>query len=170
MSIQTGYLDSNGHPRLTIRVSGTHPTACADIEAMIDTGFTGFLMLPIAIALPLGLVLYGTGNYTLADGSQVTNFLAQGTVTVLAPTIAPVAILPGAPPVPVSDLTPESIAGTIVLGGDGPLLGMEFIRNLDKMLMVGKTVILIDNAVLTALQQQAVQQQTAAAAPPTNQP
>jgi sulfur transfer complex TusBCD TusB component (DsrH family) len=47
---------------------------------------------------------------------------------------------------------------------------MEFIRNLDKMLMVGKTVILIDNAVLTALQQQAVQQQTAAAAPPTNQP
>src|ERR1035438_4514014 len=77
MSIQIGYLDDNGHPRITIRVSGTHPTASAVVEAMIDTGFTGFLMLPIAQALPLGLALYGTGNYTLADGSSVTNFLAQ---------------------------------------------------------------------------------------------
>src|ERR1039458_1600308 len=90
MSIQIGYLDSNGHPRLTVRVSGTHPTAHAVIEAMVDTGFTGFLMLPIAQALPLGLALYGTGNYTLADGSSVTNFLAQGPVTVLTPTVVPV--------------------------------------------------------------------------------
>src|ERR1039458_4418194 len=59
-------LDDNGHPRLTIRVSGTNPTASAVVEALIDTGFTGFLMLPIAQALPLGLALYGTGNYTLA--------------------------------------------------------------------------------------------------------
>ena len=75
----------------------------------------GFLMLPVAEALPLGLALYGTGNYALADGSVVTNFLAQGAITVLAPsqTIPP----KSAPPI----AEPETVSGTIVLGGDGAL-------------------------------------------------
>jgi predicted aspartyl protease len=152
MSVQIGYLDTNGHPRLTIRISGTHPTATAVVEAMIDTGFTGFLMLPIAQALPLGLALYGTGNYTLADGSSVTNFLAEGTVTVLTPTVVPVlASTLTAPPAAVPPATPlkqESASGTVVLGGDGALLGMEFLRTLDKLLLVGKVVMLVDNSLV----------------------
>jgi len=97
---------------------------------MIDTGFTGFLMLPLAQALPLGLALCGTGDYTLADGSTVTNFLARGTVTIPNAT------------------DPESAEGVIVLAGDSPLLGMEFIRSLNKLLVVGRFVVLIDEASL----------------------
>ena len=151
MSIQIGYLDDNGHPRLTIRVSGTHPTASAVVEAMIDTGFTGFLMLPIAQALPLGLALYGTGNYTLADGSSVTNFLAQGPVTVLTPTVVPVigvSTTPPTPAPPAEALPQETVNGIVVLGGDGALLGMEFIRSLDKLLLVGNVVMLVDNSMV----------------------
>lgn len=87
MPLQLGYLDCNGHPRLKIKVSGTNPNIVAEIDAMIDTGFTGFLMLPLAQALPLGLVLYGTGDYTIADGSTVTNFLGKGTVTIVPPNL-----------------------------------------------------------------------------------
>lgn len=160
MSVQIGYLDSNGHPKLTIRVSGTHPTADAVVEAMIDTGFTGFLMLPIAQALPLGLALYGTGNYTLADGSMVTNFLAEGTVTIMPPTVSPIPPSSTLGPPTLAGLQPESVQGTIVLGGDSALLGMEFIRGLDKLLLVGKVVILVDNSTIDA----AI---AAASAPPT---
>ena len=105
----------------------------------------GFLMLPVAEALPLGLALYGTGNYALADGSVVTSFLAQGTITVLAPsqTIPP----KSAPPI----AEPETVSGTIVLGGDGALLGMEFIRSLDKLLLVGKVVALVDHTMVPGL-------------------
>ena len=82
MAFQLGFIDSGGHPRLRIRVRGTKPKHFTDDEALVDTGFTGFLMLPVAKALPLGLVLIATGNYTIADGSTVTNFVASGTVTV----------------------------------------------------------------------------------------
>lgn len=137
MSLQVGYIDSNGHPRIKIVVSGTNSGAVADVDAMIDTGFTGFLMLPVAQALPLGLVLYGTGNYTLADGSEVTNFLAKGTVTVTPPDGMP-------PPPPPFALQSETVEGIIVLAGDSVLVGMEFIRNLEKVLVVGPLVLLLD--------------------------
>ena len=43
-----------------------------DIEAVIDTGFTGFLTVTPALATALGLALEGTSRATLADGSEVT--------------------------------------------------------------------------------------------------
>ena len=78
----TGYLDKSGHPILKISVHGVHPDLKQDFEAMIDTGFTGFLMMPIMAAFPLGLTLMGTSNYTLADNSTSAKLLAIGTVTV----------------------------------------------------------------------------------------
>ncbi len=87
---------------------------------MIDTGFTGFLMLPLVSAFPLALTLFGTTTYTLADGSQSPKLLAQGTV----------------------DLEGEQTVGFIVLEGNassGPLLGMDFLKRSNKMLLVGKT-------------------------------
>ena len=43
-----------------------------DIEAVIDTGFTGFLTVPSALAAELGLSYRNRGQVTLADGSEVT--------------------------------------------------------------------------------------------------
>jgi hypothetical protein len=140
MSIQIGYLDTNGHPRLTIRITGTSPNVQVDVDALIDTGFTGFLMLPIAQALPLGLILVGTGDYELADGNTVTNFLAKGKVTVHPPSN-----LPANPSPPLPQIVPETVEGVIVLGGSRPILGMEFLRSLNKLLAVGVLVALIDN-------------------------
>ena len=42
-----------------------------DIEAVIDTGFTGFLTLPPAVMTDLRLRYRGRGWATLADGSEV---------------------------------------------------------------------------------------------------
>lgn len=40
-----------------------------NISALLDTGFTGELLLPVQIAIPLGLKLAGVGSVQLADGS-----------------------------------------------------------------------------------------------------
>ena len=42
-----------------------------NIEAVVDTGFTGFLTLPSGMVAELGLPFVNTGQATLADGSQV---------------------------------------------------------------------------------------------------
>lgn len=52
----------------------------AEFDALIDTGFTGFLHLPLTLALPLGLTLLSTANYTLGDGTTCFNIIAFGTV------------------------------------------------------------------------------------------
>ena len=43
-----------------------------EVEAVIDTGFTGFLTLPPSLVADLGLVFQGTSEATLADGSWVS--------------------------------------------------------------------------------------------------
>ncbi|MCY4438682.1 MAG: clan AA aspartic protease [Deltaproteobacteria bacterium] len=43
-----------------------------NIEAIIDTGFGGFLTLPPALVAELGLTLEGIGRATLGDGSEIT--------------------------------------------------------------------------------------------------
>lgn len=43
-----------------------------DIEAVIDTGFTGYLTVTPALAGALGLDFLGMGRATLADGQEVT--------------------------------------------------------------------------------------------------
>ena len=144
MSVQVGYLDGDGHPRVTIRVRGTHPTEFAEIDALLDTGFTGFLMLPIAKALPLGLALYGTGDYNLADGSPISCFLAEGTAEIRPP--SGVATVTPRTPQPANPIMqPETVTGVVVLGGDDALVGMEFVRALKKWLLMGSAVFLIDD-------------------------
>ena len=43
-----------------------------EVEAVIDTGFTGFVTLPPSLVAELGLVFMGTSEATLADGSEVS--------------------------------------------------------------------------------------------------
>ena len=44
----------------------------AKIEAVLDTGFTGYLMLPSDLINHLRLQMIGTRNVILGDGSNVT--------------------------------------------------------------------------------------------------
>ena len=43
-----------------------------DIEAVVDTGFTGFLSLPSGVVVDLGLPFINASQATLADGSEAT--------------------------------------------------------------------------------------------------
>jgi len=126
MAFKTGYLDNAGHPHITIRVSGVSAEFAQDFEAMIDTGFSGFLMLPLVQALPLALTLAGTTQYELADGSMSPKLLAYGSV----------------------DHQGDVTRGLIALEANancGPLVGMEFLKQSKKLLLLGwNAVYLID--------------------------
>lgn len=137
--LQVGFIDNQGHPRIRIRVQGTNPEEAAELDALIDTGFTGFLLLPLMQAFPLGLTLIGTTENILADGRQITSFTAKGTVTIIAPS------QPSIQPAPPfhAEYGDETADGTIILNGDGDeiLVGMEFLSTLKKFLMIGKNVV-----------------------------
>ncbi len=50
------------------------------VEAVLDTGFTGFLTLPAAVVTTLGLPFAGTSRATLSDGSEVGLDVFEATV------------------------------------------------------------------------------------------
>ena len=43
-----------------------------EIDAVVDTGYSGFLTLPTSVATELGLDFGGADRVTLADGSELT--------------------------------------------------------------------------------------------------
>ncbi len=51
-----------------------------DIDAVVDTGFTGFLTLPSGVVMELGLPFINVSQATLADGSEVTLDVFRATV------------------------------------------------------------------------------------------
>jgi clan AA aspartic protease len=50
------------------------------VEAVIDTGFTGFLTLPVGLITDLALSFAGTTQATLGDGSEVHMDAFEATV------------------------------------------------------------------------------------------
>lgn len=78
-----GSFNDGGNPAFTFMASGVIAQNRRELTAMMDTGFSGFLMLPLTLALPLGLVLIGTAEYVLADGSKNVNLTAIGTMEFL---------------------------------------------------------------------------------------
>ena len=56
---------------LTLTLNGPAGPA-RDIEAVIDTGFTGFLTVTPELAADMGLPFEGIGRVTLADGREAT--------------------------------------------------------------------------------------------------
>ncbi len=62
-----GYFDDEGRPRIIVSLFGNRGETT--IDAPIDTGFDGALCVPIPIAIPLGLELYGDHYYEFADGT-----------------------------------------------------------------------------------------------------
>ncbi len=77
---KTVSLNSAGHPIIKVKVWGIYEQFAQEFEALLDTGFTGFMSLPLTAALPLGLTLVSTVTYTLADGNSAFSLLALGTV------------------------------------------------------------------------------------------
>ncbi len=72
------YFDESSHPVVEITVSGMEKTAT--LPALIDTGFDGYLSLPLSLALPLGLKLFYRTSVTLADGSIKEELLFKAKV------------------------------------------------------------------------------------------
>ena len=56
---------------ITLSVQGPEGQA-REVDAVVDTGFTGFLTLPPDLVAELGLPFETTGHATLADGSEVS--------------------------------------------------------------------------------------------------
>ena len=66
-----GVVNAAYEPVVVLAVQGPSGQA-SEIEAIIDTGFTGFLTVTPELTTELELALEGTSRATLADGSEVT--------------------------------------------------------------------------------------------------
>jgi predicted aspartyl protease len=110
-----GSFDTSGCPTIKFKVSGItgKPT---EFTALVDTGFSGFLSLPMLSAFPLGLVLSGTMNITLADGSTHVRLTCRGMVEI--------------------DGSKKIGLITLETGASDVLVGMEFIAKFNKQLVV----------------------------------
>lgn len=123
-----GYLDANGDACIDVEVA--NPLGWKKkLKCVIDTGFTGFLSVPILDAFPIGLLLVGTIPVTLADGSTQYKLMCLGSASI----------------------GNEAHVGTILIeaGSTQSLLGMEFLRQFSKKLVldpVAGTVELADCA------------------------
>jgi clan AA aspartic protease len=65
-----GTVTAGGEAVLTVRIVGEDERS-ADVEAVIDTGFDGHLLLPPSVVSSLSLPRIGSARPTLADGSVV---------------------------------------------------------------------------------------------------
>ena len=64
-----GFVNANLEAVVTLPVRGTAGRA-REVEAVIDTGFNGYLTLPPMLAADLGLPVVGDAEAVLADGSD----------------------------------------------------------------------------------------------------
>lgn len=67
MPARFGHIDK-GHPYVRIVVSADGVNCCAPFAALVDTGFSDFLSLPVIQAAQIGLKPHATTRYELADG------------------------------------------------------------------------------------------------------
>ena len=116
MARWTGFFNSSGSPALKISLCGAAKQVSKEFEAIVDTGFTGFLAMSMVEAFPLGLILTGSSKTILADGSATNDLTALGTVVV----------------------GNEERVGTILLSAAAGaiLVGMEFLTAFEKTLFV----------------------------------
>ena len=111
-----GWYDDTGSPRLAFHIRGvSHEPPGLKYDGIIDTGFSGFIQVPLPVAFSLNLPLEGTTSVMLADGSTQTALTALGMVT-----------LGNRPLVGVVHLSPSHEI----------LLGMDFLRRFERALGV----------------------------------
>jgi predicted aspartyl protease len=109
------YFDSNDRPAVDLEVSNPLDWK-RPVTALIDTGFDGFLSLPILQAFPIGLLLAGAMSITLADGSSHLKLYCFGNI----------------------GFDNEKHNGTIMIENSGEiaLVGMQFLRAFSRRLVV----------------------------------
>lgn len=79
MLIAQGQIDSQDTPLLEIEVWGTDPNLKKTYNAVLDTGFNGFLSIPETEAAALGIVFPGdTAEVQYASGDVTPNKIAEG--------------------------------------------------------------------------------------------
>lgn len=71
MLVSPGHFDQLGNPCVDIQVPGLDGKRHPFPDAIIDTGFTGFVQLPAVVNAVLQLPRETTTQVTLADGSQI---------------------------------------------------------------------------------------------------
>lgn len=73
-------IDNENQIRVETTIKGLYKSTT--YGAIIDTGFSGSIVLPLVTAVDLGLEKIGAGNVTLADGSMKTlpMFLCKVTI------------------------------------------------------------------------------------------
>lgn len=108
-----GFFNQNFHPVIPIEAYGFSKDITQKFDAIMDTGFNGFLQLPLVYALKVGLILRSTASFTLADGSVQHTILCLGTIR----------------------LNKEEQSGLISISkGNDVLIGMEFLKKFNKTL------------------------------------
>jgi len=75
----TGIVNANREAMIRLRVRGPQGQE-QEIEAIIDTGFNGFLILPPSLITVLGLPRLGRGRAVLANGSEALFDIYETTV------------------------------------------------------------------------------------------
>ena len=75
-----GSFSQDGRPVFALELYGHSSDWKIPINAVLDTGFTGFLDLPLEQCLKAGLILTSTATYTLADNRAVSVLLCIGTI------------------------------------------------------------------------------------------
>lgn len=117
--IGIGHFDQQGNACLRLHICGVkHDPPGLEFEGIIDTGFTGFIHLPLASAISLSLPLEGTQTVTLANDSDLAMLTALAAVTLADRTEIGVALL---------SMTSNAI-----------LVGMDFLRRFDRALIVSR--------------------------------
>src|SRR5574341_552763 len=82
MPTWTGFFTNQKSPALKVKIYGAWEQVAQEFDAIIDTGFTGFVSMPLTWAFPAALLLFGTTNVVLADGSTQFKLTAWGHVKV----------------------------------------------------------------------------------------
>jgi clan AA aspartic protease len=113
-----GKTESDASPVIRVSIAASNAKA-QEFEAIVDTGFTGFLSMPQQDADLLGLDPISTQIVVFADNSEHLRFIANATVI----------------------MGHESREGTVFLEpfSEEVLLGMEFIRSFDRMMLLYPT-------------------------------
>ena len=120
----SGSFDEQGTPVLPICVSIPHSPS-TDLTAIIDTGFTGFLCLPLAAITLFRSQIEGYQPVRFADGSNSVLLEVRATIVINS----------------------EHVTGIAVIEPDGKevLIGMEFLKAARRGLIVlpSKAVVML---------------------------